>query len=180
MSRTLKVPGLERDDVLDLKVGDTVYLEGTLYTARDKAHYRMFVEGEDPPVDLEGAAIFHAGPVVRKTDGGYEIVAVGPTTSTRMAAYTEDVVNAGVRAIVGKGGLGDDAPEILEGEAVYLTAPGGCAALLGERVTRVKDVHWLDLGVPEAVWVLEVKEFGPLIVTVDAHGNVLEAPGGED
>ncbi len=165
--------------MLDLTVGDVVYIDGTLYTARDKAHHRMFVEGEDPPVDLEGAAVFHAGPVVRKTDGGYEIVAVGPTTSTRMAAYTRDVVEAGVRAIVGKGGLGEDAPEIMRGEAVYLTAPGGCAALLGERVVRVKDVHWLDLGIPEAVWELEVKRFGPLIVTIDAHGNVLDAQGGD-
>ncbi|MHC1581055.1 MAG: FumA C-terminus/TtdB family hydratase beta subunit [Methanopyraceae archaeon] len=171
----LTVPVKDPDELLGLKVGDIVYLDGTLITARDKAHQRMFEEGREPPVDLKGAAIFHAGPVVREVDGDYELVVVGPTTSTRMAKYLEDALEAGVRVIVGKGGMGAKAPELMKGRAVYLTAPGGCAALLAERVKRIRDVHWLDLGIPEAMWVLEVSEFGPLIVTVDAHGNELSA-----
>ncbi|MEO2241720.1 MAG: FumA C-terminus/TtdB family hydratase beta subunit [Euryarchaeota archaeon] len=169
----LTVPVRDPDRLLELEVGDVVYLNGTLITARDKAHQRMFDEGRKPPVDLDRAAIFHAGPVVRKRNGDYELVVVGPTTSTRMAKYLEDVLEAGVRVIVGKGGMGPEAPKLMKGRAVYLTAPGGCAALLSERVERIRDVCWRDLGVPEAMWVLEVREFGPLIVTVDAHGNEL-------
>ncbi|WP_457619425.1 FumA C-terminus/TtdB family hydratase beta subunit [Methanopyrus sp.] len=169
----LEVPIKKEERLTELEVGDVVYLSGTVITARDKAHQRIFEEGEKPPVDLEGAAVFHAGPVVRRVDDGYELVVIGPTTSTRMAKYLEGIVNAGVKVIIGKGGVGPDAPEVMKDRAVYLTAPGGCAALLAERVEGIREVHWLDLGVPEAMWVLEVKEFGPLIVTVDAHGNEL-------
>jgi fumarate hydratase subunit beta len=174
MDVKLKTP-LEKGDTTKLKLGDTVYLTGTIYTARDSAHKRMVEDGS--PVDLEGAVIFHAGPIIKEKEGekdSYRIVAIGPTTSTRMNTYQSDVLDMGVKAVVGKGGMDEKTQAALERNgAVFLTAVGGCAALYVKSIVQVKGVNWIDLGVPGAVWELEVKDFGPLFVTMDSHGGNL-------
>jgi len=163
------------DTVRGLEVGDTVYVSGKIYTARDMAHLRMVnssEEGKELPVDLHGGVIFHAGPVVKKEDGGYTLSVIGPTTSIRMEPYSGFVGGLGVKAIIGKGGMVEGTRRALaEQGMVYLQAPPGCAVVLGEQVKRIEDVHWIELGVPEAMWVLEVEEFGPCIVGMDSKGN---------
>jgi len=179
MELKLQTP-IKDSTIQNLKIGDVVYLSGIIYTARDSAHLRIIKEG--PPVDLEGAVIFHAGPIIKKTgksEGSDEIadfkmVAVGPTTSTRMNPYKPEVIALGLSAVIGKGGMDENTSEALvKHNAVYLSAVGGCAALYSKSIVKVKNVHWIDLGVPEAIWELEVKDFGPLIVSMDAHGENL-------
>lgn len=176
MDIKLKTPLLE-EDTAKLDVGDTVFISGTIYTARDSAHKRIIEQGS--PVDLEGAVIFHAGPIIQvskdenDTDD-YHMVAIGPTTSTRMNPYQPELIDNGVKAVVGKGGMDEKTSEALKRNgAVFLTAVGGCAALYVKAVIKVKNVYWIDLGVPEAIWELEVKNFGPLFVTMDSHGENL-------
>ncbi len=177
MNVKLKTP-LSKENTQKLKVGDIVYLSGTIYTARDRAHQRILEEGS--PINLEGAVIFHAGPIIKTitSDKGttYRMIAVGPTTSTRMNPYQPDILKLGVNAIIGKGGMDEKTADALsENDAVYLAAVGGCAALYAKSIIRVKGVNWIDLGVPEAIWELEVKDFGPLIVAMDSNGNNLYA-----
>ncbi len=171
----LTIP-LGRDDIVELQAGDIVYLSGTIYTARDEAHLRILEltdEGKPLPFDLEGAVLYHCGPLMQKNNGGWRTVAAGPTTSARMTEMTPQVLdNYNVRAIIGKGGMKNIAP-VLEDRCVYLAYTGGCAALAVDMIKDVRDVHWLDLGMPEAVWVLEVENFGPLIVGVDVKGRDL-------
>lgn len=168
---------LNQDEIMELTAGDIVYLSGTVYTARDEAHLQILEltdEGKPLPFDLEGAAIYHCGPLMQQEGAGvWRVVAAGPTTSARMTDMTPDLLDKyNVRVIIGKGGMKDIAPE-LKDRCVYLAYTGGCAALAVDMIKDVKGVHWLDLGMPEAVWVLEVEEFGPLIVGVDALGTDL-------
>ncbi|MDP3065496.1 MAG: FumA C-terminus/TtdB family hydratase beta subunit [Methanobacteriaceae archaeon] len=167
----LKTP-LLRKQTEKLRVKDTVYITGTIYTARDSAHKRMMEEGS--PVELEGAVIFHAGPLIQEEGDGYRMVAVGPTTSTRMNPYQAEVLDKGVKAVIGKGGMDENVSKALKRNgAVFLSAVGGCAALYVQAVNKIREVYWLDLGVPEAVWELEVENLGPLIVTMDSEGGDL-------
>ena len=167
----LKTP-LQREETAKLNIGDTVYLSGTIYTARDSAHKRMVEEGS--PVNLDGAVIFHAGPIIAKENEDYQMVAIGPTTSTRMNPYQPQVLDNGVKAVIGKGGMDEKTQTALQRNgAVFLTAVGGCAALYVKSIVKIINVNWIDLGVPEAVWELEVKDFGPLFVTMDSHGGNL-------
>lgn len=171
MAVKLKTP-LNPEDVLDLVVGDVVYLSGTVYTARDAAHRRILeLSGRgELPFELEGAVIYHCGPVVRRTAGGWEVVSAGPTTSARMNPYLEEMLSLGVRGIVGKGGM---RPEPFVGRGVYFAFTGGAGSLAAMSIKRVLDVLWLDdLGVPEAVWVFEVRDF-PLLVAIDSTGKSL-------
>ena len=164
---------LSKEDTQKLKIKDSVYISGTIYTARDSAHKRIVETGS--PVNLEGAVIFHAGPIIKKRDeDNYQMVAVGPTTSTRMNPYQAEVLDQGALAVIGKGGMDKNTAESLKRNgAVFLAAVGGCAALYVSSVLKINNVHWLDLGVPEAVWELEVKDFGPLVVTMDSKGDNL-------
>jgi len=176
MEVKLKTPLLRRDTE-KLQVKDTVYISGTIYTARDSAHKRMLEEG--PPVNLDGGVIFHAGPIIRSLnnqDGStrYQMVAIGPTTSTRMNPYEPAVIDKGVKVVIGKGGMDQETSQALKRNgAVFLAAVGGCAALYVKSIIQIKNVYWMDLGVPEAIWELEVKDFGPLFVTMDARGGNL-------
>jgi fumarate hydratase subunit beta len=175
----LKTP-LSEEDVRKLRVGDIVYLTGVIYTARDAAHRRIMEylkAGKPLPFDLRNGAIYHCGPVVAKKDGQWIVVAGGPTTSTRMELYEYDVIEKlGVRMVIGKGGMGKKTAEAcVKYGAVYVTYTGGAAVLAAQSIKRVIDVHWLDLGIPEAVWVLEVENFGPLVVAIDSTGrNLIE------
>lgn len=156
------------DEVLSLRAGDRVTLSGTIYTARDEAHLRMIAEGI--PFDPKGAAVYHCGPVVQ----GDRLVVAGPTTSARMNALTGFLIDAGVRALIGKGGMGPGVVEQLRGRAVYLALTGGCAALAAARM-NLKGVYFEDLGMAEAVWVIEADHL-PLTVGIDSHGgDIFEA-----
>ena len=173
----LKTP-LKEDEVRSLRVGDVVYLSGTLVTARDRAHRRLVElaeSGRRPPVDLEGSVIYHCGPLAVRVDGGWRVVSAGPTTSMRMELLQPKVLEAfGVRMVVGKGGMGDGTSEALTRlGAVYCSMTGGVGSLVAASIKRVVEVHWLDLGVPEAMWVLEVEDLGPLVVSMDSHGGNL-------
>ncbi|MDY6964348.1 MAG: FumA C-terminus/TtdB family hydratase beta subunit [Halobacteriota archaeon] len=169
---------IDEEDVRSLKLGDIVYLDGVIYTSRDEAHMRALEyheEGEDLPVDLNGAAVFHCGPIVMEKNGGWELVAAGPTTSSRMNSLEPDYIkNFNARAIIGKGGMSMPTINAMkEYGCVYLAMTGGAAILAAKGVTAVKGVHWLDIGMPEALWIFEAKDFGPLTVGIDAHGNSL-------
>lgn len=173
--KLLSVP-LNEKEIRELSVGDVVYLKGLVYTSRDMGHFRIRTfldEGKELPVDFQGSAVFHAGPVVSKNeDGTYELVVIGPTTSIRMEPYYKMVAELGVRAIVGKGGLGDDSlRQFKETGQVYLQAAPGCAVVLADGISHIENVFWLDLGVPEALWVLQAKKFGPLVVGMDSKGR---------
>ncbi|MDO5851832.1 MAG: FumA C-terminus/TtdB family hydratase beta subunit [Methanobacteriaceae archaeon] len=161
---------LKEEEIKKLNIKDTVYITGTIYTARDSAHKKMLET--KPPIDLKNITIFHAGPIIQEKDDKYNIVAIGPTTSMRMNPYEPEVLDMGVKAIIGKGGMDEKTQEALvRNNAVFLTAVGGCAAVYVNSINEVKDVYWLDLGMPEAIWELKVEKFGPLIVTIDSKDN---------
>jgi fumarate hydratase subunit beta len=168
---------LTKKDVESLKVGDIVYLNGKIYTARDEAHLKiieMIKSNEKLPFDLNEAIIYHAGPIMKKVDDSWTCVSIGPTTSARMNDVEEEFIKlTNISAIVGKGGMKKELLKTFKDyKVVYLAAPGGCAALLANSIKRVNNVYFLDeLGMPEAVWELEVSNFGPLIVAMDSHGN---------
>ncbi len=174
MNKILKTP-IQSEDVENLKIGDIVFLDGYLVTCRDMAHRRLIDMGMELPVELEGLAILHAGPIVAKDGDGWKIVSIGPTTSMRMEVHEKEFIRqTGVKLVVGKGGMG---PETVAGcaahKAVHAVFPGGCAVLAASRVEKIERVEWLDLGMPEALWVTKVKNFGPLIISIDTHGNNL-------
>jgi fumarate hydratase subunit beta len=175
----LRIP-LSESDVRRLRVGDIVYLTGVIYTARDAAHRRIveyLKESKQLPFDLRGGVIYHCGPVVAKRDDQWIVLAGGPTTSTRMELYEYEVIEKlGVRMVIGKGGMGKRTAEACaEYGAVYATYTGGAGVLAAQSIKRVLDVYWLDLGIPEAVWVFEVEDFGPLVVAIDSTGrNLIE------
>ena len=155
-----------------------MYITGTIFTAQDEAHERAlewFEEKKELPIDPTGLCVFHCGPIVRKTDSGWEVVAAGPTTSTRMEMFENKFIEAfGVRVIIGKGGMGSNtATAMKKFGAVYGAFTGGAAVLAAKAIRRIKDVEWLDLGMPEALWIMEVERFGPLIVSIDSTGENL-------
>lgn len=166
---------LKEKEIRELEVGDVVYISGLIYTSRDMGHLKMrevIEKGDKLPVDLEGGAVFHAGPVVKKKDKGYDLIVIGPTTSIRMEPHSDFIGQLGIKAIIGKGGMEEKTASALQKYGmVYLQAPPGCAVVLGEQVQEVKDVFWIELGVPEALWVLKVHEFGPLVVGMDSKGK---------
>jgi fumarate hydratase class I len=157
-----------------LKVGDVVLINGEMYTGRDSVH--AYLMKNPPPVDLTGGVIYHCGPVVLKQDGEWKMTAAGPTTSIREEPYQAEVIRRyGIRAVVGKGGMGAKTlAGLKESGAVYLNAIGGAAQYYARCIQKVLGVHFLDFGVPEALWHLQVHEF-PAIVTMDSHGNSLHA-----
>lgn len=174
MKKILKTP-IQSIDVEQLNTGDIVFLDGYLITCRDMAHRRLIDLSMKLPVDLDGLAILHAGPIVTKDGDGWKIVSIGPTTSMRMEVHEKEFIKeTGVKLIVGKGGMG---PNTVEGcaahKAVHAVFPGGCAVLAASRVEEIERVEWLDLGMPEALWVLRVRDFGPLIISIDTKGNNL-------
>lgn len=175
MKKILNTP-VSSEDLKDIKIGDVIYLNGHIVTCRDVAHRRLIELGRELPVDLKGGAIFHAGPIVRKLEGmddKYEMVSIGPTTSMRMEKFEKEFIEqTGVKIIVGKGGMGINTEAgCRENKALHCVFPAGCAVVAATCVEEIEAVHWLDLGMPEALWVSRVKEFGPLIVSIDAEGN---------
>ncbi|EEV24730.1 L(+)-tartrate dehydratase subunit beta [Actinobacillus minor 202] len=169
---------IKAEDLEDIKIGDIIYLNGYIVTCRDVAHRRLINNGRALPVDIDGGAIFHAGPIIRPLgDDKYEMVSVGPTTSMRMEKFEKEFIKqTGVKLIVGKGGMGQGTMEgCRDYKALHCVFPAGCAVLAAECVEEIVDAQWKDLGMPETLWVCKVKEFGPLIVSIDTHGrNIFE------
>ena len=188
---SIKLP-LNDNTVRSLKVGDPVALSGIMVTGRDAVHkwlVETFVKQTRPAqsADLEiyaaikpllaGGVIYHCGPVVSGLETqDYRFVAAGPTTSSREEPYQADVMkHFKVMGVIGKGGMGDKTlAACQEVPGLYLHAIGGAATIIAQTVTRVLGVYKLDFGVPEAMWVVEVKDF-PAVVTMDAHGSSLHA-----
>jgi L(+)-tartrate dehydratase beta subunit len=170
----LKTP-LSEADIRALNLEDTVSIDGTIFGIRDATQIRIFDEGVAPPVDLTGSVCLHTAPGVRKRpDGSYEKLSIGTTTSTRMDRFVPGLVETyGVRAIVGKGGLLAGSIDAMQRTgAAYLAIVGGAAALETMQIEEIEQVWWEDL-MPECFWKFRVKDFGPLIVAIDAHGNSL-------
>lgn len=164
------------EDLADIHIGDIVYLDGDLVTCRDVAHRRLIEGKRELPVDLKGKAIFHAGPIVRPIpdqEDAYEMVSVGPTTSMRMEKFEKEFVEqTGVKVIVGKGGMGPNTEYACKNfKAIHCVFPAGCAVVAATEVERIAEYHWDELGMPETLWCCKVKEFGPLIVSIDSEGR---------
>ncbi|MGE4352579.1 MAG: L(+)-tartrate dehydratase subunit beta [Oscillospiraceae bacterium] len=172
MKRILKTP-VTTEDLKDLRAGDIVYLTGYLVTGRDDVHHRVVHENMKCPVDFRGIAIFHAGPIIKESPEKNEMISIGPTSSIRMEAdAAEFIKRTGVKIMVGKGGMGEKTAEACkEYGVIHCVFPGGCAVLAATMVEKIEDVYWRELGMPECLWVMKVKEFGPLIVSIDTEGN---------
>ncbi len=173
MTKYLQLP-ISDKDIEDLSVGDVVYLTGKMIALRDCGHKRALEIGLPDGVDLKGGAVFHAGPIVETAGNGYKMIAIGPTTSMRMEEYEADFIKQfGAKIFVGKGGMGKKtALAMKELKAVHLVSVGGCAVLYAEQI-KIDGVNWLDLGMPEAMWMLDAEKFGGLVVSIDTKGNNL-------
>ena len=163
---------LTEETVRALKVGDVVLISGRMFTGRDAVHSHLMKH--EPPVDLNGSVLYHCGPVVVKEGEGWRVTAAGPTTSIREEPYQGEIIKRyGIRAVMGKGGMGAKTLAALkEHGAVYLNAIGGAAQFYAQSIKKVDGVSLLEFGTPEAMWHLQVEGF-PAIVTMDAHGNSL-------
>ena len=178
MTKHILTTPIKDEDISALKVGDIVYLTGIMVTCRDVAHRRLIEHGRELPVNLEGGAILHAGPIVKQMDDQhYEMISIGPTTSMRMEKFEKEfIAQTGVKLVIGKGGMGAQTQAACkEHKALHLVYPAGNAVFAATKVKRIVDAQWTDLGMPETLWVCEVEEFGPLIVSIDTEGrNVFE------
>jgi L(+)-tartrate dehydratase beta subunit len=162
-------------EIRELHAGDSVLVDGHIIGIRDRTQIRIFDQGMKPPMDLTGAFLLHTAPGVRKLGPGrYEKVSIGTTTSARMVRFTEPLGrDYGVRAICGKGGLPDEAIEPMRSYGmVYFAIVGGAAALETTQIEEIEEVAWEEL-MPECLWKFRVKDFGPLTVAIDSHGNSL-------
>jgi L(+)-tartrate dehydratase beta subunit len=171
----LTFPVTDEEEILKLHAGDEVTVQGHIVGIRDRTQIRIFDEGVEPPLDLRGAFLLHTAPNVRRLDdGSYEKICIGTTTSARMVRFTEPLGSQyGVRAICGKGGFPDEAIEPMARLGmVYFAIVGGAAALETTQIEAIEVVAWEDL-MPECLWKFRVRDFGPLIVGIDAHGNSL-------
>lgn len=175
--KILNLP-LTKQNIFSLKAGDMVLVNGTLITGRDRVHKYLFNERpskKELPINIEGTILYHCGPIVRKTQKGFELIAGGPTTSMRVEMYEHQIISEyGLRGIMGKGGMGKQTLNALKKNGcVYFHTIGGAAVYLADRVKRVIGVWKLEeFGMTEAMWVFDVEEF-PAIVTMDAHGRSL-------
>jgi L(+)-tartrate dehydratase beta subunit len=165
---------LSHEAVLNLKMGDTVFLDGIIFGIRDATLIRIFDEGKEPPASLQGATLLHTAPNVRKVGDRYEPICIGTTTSMRMDRFTGPLLERyGIRAILGKGGLSQTSVNLMqEHGACYLAVVGGAASLQTTQIEEIEEVYWEDL-MPECLWQIRYRGLGPLTVAIDAHGNNL-------
>ncbi len=172
MDRKMIVP-FENDDYLSLRSGDMVYLSGIIYTARDAAHKRMYEsmkKGESLPIELKGNILYYLGPSPSRP--GQVIGSAGPTTSSRMDKYTPDMLDAGLRAMIGKGKRSEEVIQAIQrNKAVYFAAIGGAGALLSQCIKKAEIVAYEDLGT-EAIRKLYIEDL-PVVVIIDSQGNNL-------
>jgi fumarate hydratase subunit beta len=177
MAKTLKTP-LSEEDVRALKAGETIYLDGVVFTGRDEVHIHALEhleKGEKIPVDFKRSALFHCGPIMRKTGDVWEVVAAGPTTSSRMNSLEPEFIEKfRPSAIIGKGGMSQPTVDAMKKYGcVYLAITGGAAVLAAKGLKSVTGVEWYELGMPEAIWIINAENFGPLTVGIDSHGSSL-------
>ena len=176
--KTILTTPFSENDIRGLHAGDVIYINGDIVTGRDDVHIRVIKEGMKLPADICGKALMHAGPIVKNSgEDGYEVVAIGPTTSMRMEKLECDFIRqTGVRLIIGKGGMGKRTAEACrEYGAVHCVLPAGNAVFTALCVEEITGVEWLDLGMAEALWSMRVNGLGPLIVSIDAGGrNIFE------
>jgi len=175
MVRPVRVP-MSDEDVLALKAGDVVTISGIIVTGRDRIHQYLFdrrASNKDIPFDLSGKILYHCGPVVKKLDGEYRVIAAGPTTSMRVEMFEALILREyRIRGVMGKGGMGERTMQALkENCCVYFHTIGGAAVYLADRIEKTLGVWKADeFGPTEAMWLFEVKNF-PAIVTMDSYGN---------
>ena len=172
MEYHFKLPARSKE-IKKLHVGDIVYISGKVFTARDEAHH-MMLEKEKIPFNPSEMALYHCGPLMKKTKGKWHVVSAGPTTSSRMEIFEDKFMDKyGINIIIGKGGMGERTKKSLQKHTgVYTAYTGGAGALAADKVEEVLDVFWLDeLGMPEAAWIFKIKEFGPLVVAMDSYGK---------
>ena len=167
-------PVQDEQEILKLRAGDEVLVQGHIIGLRDRTQIRIFDQGVEPPMDLRGAFLLHTAPGVKKVGDRYEPVCIGTTTSARMVRFTEPLGrDYGVRAVCGKGGFPDEAIDPMRQYGmVYFAIVGGAAALETTQIEEIEEVAWEEL-MPECLWKFRVKDFGPLTVGIDAHGNSL-------
>ncbi len=176
--RNIRTP-LDSGVIRSLRVGDTITISGTLFTARDAAHeklLRLNQSSQVPPIPWREWPCFHCGPVMKDPNGSWQLISAGPTTSSRMDVYEGEFIEKfGTKLFIGKGGMGENTSRAFrEQGGAYAQFTGGAGSLVAEAVREVRDVYFLqELGVPEALWILEVEEFGPLLVTMDSQGSSL-------
>ncbi len=171
MEHHIRLPA-KPEEIENLKVGDIVYVTGKIFTARDQAHKKMIDlqnSREKIPFDPAAMAVFHCGPLIKKAGGKYLAISAGPTTSARLTNIEPEFMRMfGTKMVIGKGGMGPPTIEAMkELGAVYLAYPGGVGALAAKSIKSVDAVYWLEeLGMPEAVWIFDVEEFGPMVVGI--------------
>jgi len=175
MQVRLKTP-ISEEQIRKLNIGDIVYIDGIFYTGRDEVHIHALEKaehGEKPPVDFKGSALYHCGPIMKKVGEEWVMVAAGPTTSSRMNSLEPKFIEKfGPAAIIGKGGMSQPTIDAMaKFGTAYLAITGGAAVLAAKGVKKVHGVHWFEFGMPEAIWVLEADNFGPLTVGIDSHGK---------
>ncbi|MFP3952569.1 MAG: FumA C-terminus/TtdB family hydratase beta subunit [Candidatus Acetothermia bacterium] len=174
--KILQTP-LDPQEVRDLRVNEPFKVTGKIFTARDAAHEKLLglaEEGQKPPFKLEDYPCFHCGPVMKQEEDEWVVVSAGPTTSIRMEIFEDKFMDEfETQVFIGKGGMGEDTSDALvKHGGVYAQFTGGAGSLMAGSVEGVEDVYFLEeLGVPEAIWLLRVKEFGPLLVTMDSEGD---------
>ncbi|MEF8725578.1 MAG: FumA C-terminus/TtdB family hydratase beta subunit [Candidatus Bipolaricaulota bacterium] len=174
--KVLETP-LDPEEVESLRVNEPFKVTGKIFTARDAAHEKLLglaEEGKQPPFDLSAYPCFHCGPVMQEKNGRWNVVSAGPTTSIRMEIFEDEFMEEfGTKIFIGKGGMGEETSKALERHGgVYAQFTGGAGSLMAGSVEEVEDVHYLEeLGVPEAIWVIRVNQFGPLLVTMDSTGE---------
>jgi tartrate/fumarate subfamily iron-sulfur-dependent hydro-lyase beta chain len=169
---------LSEESARALKAGDLVMISGSVVTGRDKIH-KYLAQNRPPqqviPFNLAGTILYHCGPVMEKLDGGYRVLAAGPTTSMRMEMYEAEIIRGyGIRGVMGKGGMGEKTRQaLLENGCVYLHTIGGAAVYLADRIVKTQGTWMLEeFGPTEAMWIFEVEDF-PAMVTMDCHGGDL-------
>ena len=176
MEHHLTIP-ISSEMIQTLHVGDIIYITGNIFTARDEAH-KMMLEKEKHilPFNPSEMALYHCGPLMKKVQNKWKVVSAGPTTSGRMELFEDKFMEKfGIKIIIGKGGMGERTTKALQKySAIYTAYSGGAGALAAECIQDTPAVYWLkEFGMPEAVWIFTVKEFGPLIVAMDSHGKSL-------
>ena len=167
---------IEKEKIKKLRKGDILYITGEIFTARDEAHHKMLeLKKHKLSFNPSKMALFHCGPLVKKDKkGDWQAISAGPTTSSRMEIFEDKFIEKyHVPIIIGKGGMGNKTLGALKKyNCVYTAYTGGAGALAADRIQQVTSVYWLEeLGMPEAVWIFKVEEFGPLVVAMDSHGD---------
>ena len=172
----LTIP-ISDEKIKKLHIGYIVYISGELFTARDEAHQRLLkISIDNLPFAIDSLGLYHCGPLMKKSQKGWKVIAAGPTTSSRMELFEAKLLKKFplINVIIGKGGMGKDTIDVLKNRGVYLSYTGGAAALAADQITSVKQVYWLEeLGMAEAIWIFQVNNFGPLVVGIDTHGETL-------